>query len=156
MGERTSKKSVWGPALWLYLHTAADFCDDPSAFSSLIMSLAGTLPCPDCRKHLKEYTAQFPPTTAILDGASAVTYVQELHDHVNTLIGKKVQKSLPLPTPPVPPMAPNQASNRRHVHSPSGMRAATGGLPPPLSATSRLQRPRAPRTVVPAPRLRRH
>lgn len=153
MGERSSKKSIWGPALWLFLHTAADFCDDSVSFCSLIMSLVGTLPCPDCRKHLKEYTTQFPPSATIVDGVSAANYVRDLHDHVNILTGKKLHKPPLLSAPPVVP-------TRRYVQSPLGMRAATVGLPtPPSSIASRLlqqQRPRAPRTVMPAPRLRRH
>jgi hypothetical protein len=134
----TAKKSVWGPALWVYLHTAADYCDDPDAFSALMLSLVGTLPCPDCRKHLKEYTARLPPSATIRDASSASDYVRELHDHVNALTGKK------------------RPATPRTV----GVRAATGGVPPPAFwRTAQPQRlgPRAPRNgAVAAPRLRRH
>jgi len=165
-----SKKSVWGPALWLYLHTAAEYCDDPEAFSSFVTCLASTLPCPECRSHLKEYTARVPPASFIKDRPSATAYVRELHDHVNVLTGKKrppqeQQHEAPV-TSPVKPRAPPpaQAQLRRgsglQSSAPSGIRAATGGAPPPASwRTAQPQRlgPRAPRgAAVAAPRLRRH
>jgi hypothetical protein len=143
-GPATAKKSVWGPALWLYLHTAANYCDDPDAFSALMLSLVGTLPCPDCRKHLKEYTAKLPPSATIRDASSASDYVRELHDHVNVLTGKKRPGAAPLPP-----------RTTRGLHPSSSV----AHPPPAFWRTAQPQRlgPRAPRNgAVAAPRLRRH
>lgn len=97
----TSKKSIWGPALWIYLHTAATFCTDPSAFGALILSLVGTLPCPECRSHLKEYVDRAPPSASVRGATSALQYVQRLHDHVSALTKKKVS-SAATPDPRLP------------------------------------------------------
>jgi hypothetical protein len=140
-----AKKSVWGPALWVYLHTAANYCDDPDAFSALVLSLVGTLPCPDCRKHLKEYTAKLPPSATIRDASSASDYIRELHDHVNVLTGKK------RPAPP-------PSCTTRGLHPSLPVRTATGSVPASWR-TAHPQRlgPRAPRNgAVAAPRIRRH
>ena len=90
----TPKKSVWGPALWIFLHTSATFSEDAGAFCSLISSLAGTLPCPECRAHLRAYVARMPPEAVIVDSASALRYVQSLHDHVD-MITKKAKVQAP-------------------------------------------------------------
>ena len=153
MAERKQHtKNVWGPALWLYLHAAADFCDDSTAFASLINSLVGTLPCPECRKHLKEYTSRLPPGSAITDKPSAVRYVKDLHNHVNSIIGKPphppVRTSFSFPAPAFPRVAATPAVQ--------GIAAHSGGLPRPASAMQRpAGGPRAPRATA-APRFRRH
>ena len=160
MGEQRQqhKKTVWGPALWLYLHVAADFCDDPEAFASLVLSLVGTLPCPECRKHLKEYTSRMLPSSSIIDKTSAVRYIKDLHNHVNSLIGK----------PPHPPPTRNvfsfPAATARVANAAAvqGIAAHAGGLPRPSLPPSAIQqqRPggaaRAPRAAAAAPRFRRH
>lgn len=102
----TSKKSIWGPALWIYLHTAATFCTDPSAFGALISSLVGTLPCPECRSHLKEYVDRMPPSASVRGATSALQYVQRLHDHVSALTKKKVSGA----ATPEPRPLPSQAT----------------------------------------------
>lgn len=109
----TSKKSVWGPALWIYLHTAATFCEDPAAFTSLMLSLIGTLPCAECRKHLKTYMARTPPTS-IVDAESALSYVQSLHDHVDSL-SKGQQQPVAPTTTALAVVAPPPAAARRRV-----------------------------------------
>lgn len=155
--QHTSKKSVWGPALWLYLHTAAEYCDNPEAFSGLVMSLVGTLPCPECRKHLKDYTTRLSPVTAIKDVATAVQYIRDLHNHVNTLTGKEAKTtattvpSQQLSVPAAP--APRQRG--------SGLLSSTASARPTTWYSPPRYGPRAPRTVtvsrtVAAPRLRRH
>lgn len=150
MAER-KQKSVWGPALWLYLHAAADFCDEPEAFASLVLSLVGTLPCPECRKHLKEYTSRMPPASFITDKPSAVKYVKDLHNHVNSLIGKP-------PHPPARTAFSFPAATFPRVAATT--QAHAGGLPRPSLPPSAIQQqrpagPRAPRAAA-APRFRRH
>jgi len=156
MGDQ-SKKSVWGPALWLYLHTAADFCDNPEAFSGFILSLVGTLPCQECRKHLMEYTSRLPPAATIRDATSAAEYVRKLHDHVDMITGKKKPQQAPAPQP-APPVSAVRRGLGLSSGSPSGIRAALGGVPPPAHARPQPQRT-GPRPLLrpstAAPRLRR-
>jgi hypothetical protein len=89
-----SSKSTWGPALWLYMHVAAEFCSDPKAFCVFLESLTKTLPCPECRQHLLEYTQKHSPSNAIVDALTASSYVHNLHNHVNVMTNKPIFKPL--------------------------------------------------------------
>ena len=81
------KRTVWGPALWSFLHTAAASADDPGAFVDLLSCLTKVLPCPECRTHLEEFYQARPPSS-ISDASSASRYVFELHNAVNARLGK--------------------------------------------------------------------
>jgi len=147
MGLDKNRKSVWGRALWTFMHTAAEFVDDPEGFSLFIHSLVRTLPCPECRKHLSDYILYHPPHQ-IIDSSSAVVYVNNLHNHVNVITGK-----------PQFPVASTASAARRAGaqsqpvapnHYQSALRLVQSRPSPP-------QLPRAPRTIkaATAPRLRR-
>lgn len=87
----SNNKSSWGPALWKYLHISASYCEDAEGFCSLLRSIALTMPCPECRKHLGQYISKFTPEASIRGenpSEAATTYVFDLHNHVNALIGK--------------------------------------------------------------------
>ncbi len=145
-----SRKSTWGPALWLYMHTAAEFCDDAGAFYVFLGSLTGTLPCPECRRHLLEYTSKHPPAQVVVDAKTASAYVHDLHNHVNILT-KKPQIPLPQSTPKPPPAQRHWGGSTGRTPAPAFGRPM---MPPQVIASGRAP-PRAPRTPV-APRLRRH
>jgi hypothetical protein len=91
--------------LWLFLHTAAEFCTDPDAFALCILSLGGSLPCPDCRAHMKTYCSSFPPARFIVDTASAILYVKALHDQVNVITNKPIFRPVAKARPQVRPPA---------------------------------------------------
>ena len=81
------KRSVWGPALWSFLHTAAASLDNPEAFSQILEALPRTLPCPECRTHAEDYLRLHPPT-GLTDALSASRYLFEFHNVVNERLGK--------------------------------------------------------------------
>lgn len=98
-------KSEWGPALWKYLHISASYCEDADAFCRLIKSVAQTMPCPECRKHLVQYLQRTPPEATIRSDAPATgasNYIFDLHNHVNSLIGKPPLQKNTMTTPPPP------------------------------------------------------
>ena len=82
------KRSVWGPALWTFLHTSAASLDSPEAYVQLLRSLVLTLPCPECRQHVQDFLQLQPPEPAIHDAASASRYLFEFHNGVNSRLGK--------------------------------------------------------------------
>jgi len=82
------KRSVWGPALWTFLHTAAANLDSPEAFAQLLRSLPQTLPCPECRQHVQEFQQLQPPEAAVRDVEAASRYVFDFHNAVNERLGK--------------------------------------------------------------------
>jgi len=87
----SNNKSSWGPALWKYLHISASYCEDAEGFCSLLRSIALTMPCPECRKHLGQYISKFTPEASIRGenpSEAATNYVFDLHNHVNALTGK--------------------------------------------------------------------
>jgi hypothetical protein len=72
--------SLWGPALWLVLHTMTTLTTDVGQITTALRALDGALPCPDCAAHYHAWLAGHPlPTT--------MTEVQEwvltLHNAVN-------------------------------------------------------------------------
>jgi hypothetical protein len=143
------KKSVWGPALWLYMHVSADFCEDSDAFCVFLHTLTKTLPCPDCRRHLLAYLEKNPPAQVILDSKSASAYVRDLHDHVNMITNKPIFPPLPRP-PPIPPARAQQPARRVIQHlwrSPA--------VPPARAALRRTAVPGTLEQQRNAPRLRR-
>ena len=52
--------SVWGPAMWHYLHTMSfnypvrPTCDEKRHYQAFILNLQYVLPCGKCRKNLKK------------------------------------------------------------------------------------------------------
>jgi hypothetical protein len=139
-----SSKSDWGPALWRYLHIVASYCEDPNAFCGLLRSVSLTMPCPDCRNHLIKYLLRFPPESTICGVNKATVYIFDLHNHVNTLIGKPTLSrsdaaamygEMTVPPPPPPPLQVT-----------SSLSSLQRPLVPPLIQPPAL-RPMAPATV---------
>lgn len=83
-------KDIWGPALWQFLHITAASIEDVDAFVELLRSLTKTIPCPDCRKHLKQHLIKFPPEEYIINSINANTYMFILHNMVNERIGNPI------------------------------------------------------------------
>lgn len=92
----------WGPHLWLILHTLAEKAgrqtnaitmgDEQRIWPLFIRALPATLPCPYCRDHLQTYTASHPfelPSTYHQVQAYIRKYIYDLHEDVNTRLGKK-------------------------------------------------------------------
>ena len=88
--------SVWGPSLWHYLHTMSfnypvnPTKKDKKAYKKIIMSLKDVLPCKYCRENLKRNLKELPVTQAVLENRHTFSkYVYDLHEHINTMLGKK-------------------------------------------------------------------
>ena len=88
--------TVWGPALWHYLHTMSfnypvkPTIQDKKYYRDFIINLENVLPCKYCRINLKTNFKQMP--LKISDMASRETfskYIYELHELVNKLLHKK-------------------------------------------------------------------
>lgn len=84
------KRTVWGPALWSFLHTAASAADHPEQLVLLLRTLPFVLPCPECRVHVAEHYAASPPES-ITDAVSASRYLFQLHNETNLRLGKPAQ-----------------------------------------------------------------
>ena len=81
-------KSIWGPALWTFLHSMAytiKSSNPPdSALKKIVQSLGELMPCSACREHLKNYVNRFKyPTTE-----NAQTWFVDLHNKINMDAGK--------------------------------------------------------------------
>ena len=84
-----NSKDIWGPACWILLHTSAANIEQERLqdYVKLLRVLEFTLPCPDCRQHLKEYFEKHSPDS-ISNPLEASKYVYELHNHVNRITRK--------------------------------------------------------------------
>ena len=88
--------SVWGPAMWHYLHTmsfnypAKPSVEDKKHYRDFILSLRYVLPCKYCRMNLKTNFKQLPlKNSDMKDRESFSRYVYELHELVNRMLDKK-------------------------------------------------------------------
>jgi hypothetical protein len=88
--------SVWGPSTWHMLHTMSfNYPTEPTAaqkrhYMSFVKMLVHVLPCGACRKNLKANLKALPLTMAEMESRDTFSrYVYRLHEHVNTMLGKK-------------------------------------------------------------------
>ena len=83
--------TVWGPALWTFLHAIAYAPDDSNsrdreaALQKMSESLCELLPCPKCRNHFNDYVSEVGHPTR----ESFEKWVVDLHNRVNSRTGKK-------------------------------------------------------------------
>jgi hypothetical protein len=87
--------SVWGPALWHYLHTMSfNYPVNPTAeqkfhYRNMVESLQYTLPCGACRDNLKKNLEKCKLTNAALKNRDTFSrWMFRLHEEVNTMLGK--------------------------------------------------------------------
>ena len=90
-------KSVWGPAFWIYLHTAAsEYPERPGRSDKLemkdhIKKWVDSIPCVDpCRNHAKEFITKNPP--ALGNRKDLLEYTCALHNSVNEKLGKPITR----------------------------------------------------------------
>ncbi len=79
--------SMWGPGVWRLLHALAER-GTSDAVAAALNSCTITLPCPDCRTHLRLFLDAEPVPETNVPG-----YVIALHNRVNALIGKPTFQS---------------------------------------------------------------
>lgn len=88
--------SVWGPAIWHYLHTMSfNYPVEPSQedkqhYRDFVLSLRHVLPCGKCRKNLNKNFRKLPLTMKDMESRTTFSkYIYDLHETVNTMLNKK-------------------------------------------------------------------
>ena len=87
---------VWGPPLWHALHTISfNYPVDPTEkekreYRKWFLGLKHVLPCRYCRENLTKNMKALPLTMERMKNRGTFSkYVYELHEHINTMLGKK-------------------------------------------------------------------
>jgi len=86
--------SVWGPLFWHTIHiTALGYPQNPSyaqkrAAKEFYESLSFLIPCPVCREHYQTHLQKMPLTPHLDTRQDLFKWTVELHNEVNTLLGK--------------------------------------------------------------------
>lgn len=88
--------SVWGPALWHFLHTMSfNYPIDPNReekkkYSDFLKQLVYILPCKYCRINLTKNYKKMPLTVGDMKNRYTFSlYVYNLHERINDQLGKK-------------------------------------------------------------------
>ena len=88
--------SVWGPALWHYLHTISfnypvnPTDKDKRKYKKMIEILQYTLPCKYCRINLTKNLKVLPLTNDVFKNRDSFSkYIYNLHEVVNKMLCKK-------------------------------------------------------------------
>ena len=88
--------SVWGPAMWHYLHTMSfNYPVNPTKtdmkhYSDFILNLQYVLPCGKCRKNLTQNLKKLPlKNKDMISRTTFSKYIFDLHELINTMLGKK-------------------------------------------------------------------
>lgn len=92
--------SVWGPALWHYLHTMSfnypinPTKEDKKNYRDFIINLQFVLPCKYCRINLKNNFKKKPLLFCYMKNRYTFSkYIYELHELVNKMLSKKSKLS---------------------------------------------------------------
>ena len=90
-------KSVWGPAMWIYLHTAASqYPEKPNRSDRIemkehIRKWVESIPCVDpCRNHAREFIRKNP--IALGSRKDLLEFTCSLHNSVNEKLGKPITR----------------------------------------------------------------
>ena len=89
----TPNNNIWGPALWLILHSSAERIgsipnnDEIRIWSRLLLSLRFSLPCPLCKKHYQSYIKLHPIVYITKD--TIRLWLFNLHTYVNLSLQKE-------------------------------------------------------------------
>ena len=88
--------SVWGPAMWHYLHTMSfnypikPTKNDKKHYSEFILNLQYVLPCGKCRKNLTQNFKKLPlKNEDMISRDTFSKYIFNLHELINTMLNKK-------------------------------------------------------------------
>jgi hypothetical protein len=87
--------SVWGPAMWHFLHTMSfNYPINPSEedkenYKNFVLSLQKVLPCKYCRMNLEKNFKKLPITDNVMkDRETFSRYIFNLHELINKMLGK--------------------------------------------------------------------
>ena len=84
------KNHIWGPHLWMILHSTSERIgskkhlpsEETRLWSGLLSSLRYSIPCPQCKKHYSEYYASNPITDIRI-------WLYNLHSDINNRLNKE-------------------------------------------------------------------
>ena len=78
--------TFWTEPTWKVLHIYSLVNTNREAFNQLLHALAQSMPCPQCRLHLKQYLEDYP----LSESQSLFKYSVDLHNDVNKRLNKPV------------------------------------------------------------------
>ena len=88
--------SVWGPAMWHYLHTMSfnypvnPTLENKKHYKDFIYNLRNVLPCKYCRINLTNNLKKKPLLNCHMENRTTFSrYIYELHELINKMLGKK-------------------------------------------------------------------
>ena len=88
--------TVWGPAMWHYLHTMSfnypvkPTKQDKKHYHEFILKLQYVLPCGKCRENLKHNFKKLPIKRCAMKSRYTFSkYIYDLHELINTMLGKR-------------------------------------------------------------------
>lgn len=88
--------TVWGPAMWHYLHTMSfnypvnPTNEDKQNYRNFVLNLRNVLPCKYCRINLKNNFKKKPLMMCNMKNRETFSrYIYELHETVNKMLNKK-------------------------------------------------------------------
>ena len=88
--------TIWGPSMWHVLHTISfNYPVNPTEkdkknYMQFIMNLKYILPCGKCRKNLRKNFKDLPLKWGNMQSRATFSkYVYELHEKINTMLGKQ-------------------------------------------------------------------
>ena len=88
----------WGPIYWNYLHMVSlEYPDKPTRNDiknhlNLFNYFMETIPCPICKKDIKNLISQKNLSIALRNKKSLTQYVWDIHNKVNYKLGKPILK----------------------------------------------------------------
>jgi len=85
--------TVWGPSMWIVLHTLAEFSTRLDLWNTILTRLTTDIPCVICREHFTAYLQSHPMDTT--NPVSIVNWFFILHNDVNQRINKQILTSIP-------------------------------------------------------------
>jgi hypothetical protein len=88
--------SVWGPAMWHYLHTMSfNYPVEPTSenkknYRNFVLNLRNVLPCKYCRMNLANNLKKKPLQMCHMKSRETFSrYIYELHETINRMLNKK-------------------------------------------------------------------
>ncbi len=88
--------SVWGPGMWVFLHTMSfNYPEKPTMAEKkhhrdFVYNMVHILPCIHCRTNLESNLVKYPLTMKHLKDRNTFSrYIYKLHEMINGMLGKK-------------------------------------------------------------------
>ena len=85
---------IWGPIIWYNFHIMSYTYvnDEIRKYISFFKSMPYILPCLICTEHFREELIKSPPDKNLITRDSTIRWLNNLHNHVNARLNKKIVK----------------------------------------------------------------